>query len=350
MMKLRLLTTILVFVLLTVTRLHGQDQRPPAPELSQPLEADANAIFEKARAAKENVEAWNEQLKEGIEQISALSQQFEGAEFQLAPEKQSIDVYRQKILPAMLKGAEEILAQRKDFEHNFELYSRSIDFAVPALREASEVWHRYATEETEREFQEQYTEGARTIERWAEIFQTRQTRLNTTRHEIDDKVAYVERSALLLNRLDALLSLYPNEADASAQIEAYLVKLQTFQQQFRVLLKSFHDLGETFQERETGPQDSKTQPLSNRFGTIEVRKAITTLNSVGTISGKTVVTGQLPLREDQKQIVNAGQRLSVQRNGTSLGTITVTDATRTGFAAVAAGFEPQVGDVVVLPQ
>lgn len=217
--------------------------RPPSDK------PEASPIKE-AEAAQKVVQQKEAELLKVLKEISEATQGMQPGD--MTKERQALGGFK-KLIPLLKQRAAWLLGKQEEFARNMQLYQAALEKAPGAFLRAGEAYTKFAGEEEELFFKEQYLDMASRSKKLAGVMQTRAEAVKDAQAEVGQKLRFVERSVVFLNRLEEFLALYDPANDKSAEVDAYLKQLDAYITHFNQTIGAFRQLSDKIQNSTASP-------------------------------------------------------------------------------------------------
>jgi hypothetical protein len=204
---------------------------------------DQSAIKD-AEAAQKTVQEKEATLIKLLQEISEATKDVEPGNF--LKEKRALDSFR-KVIPLLKERATWLLDKQQEFGKHIQLYQAALEKMPRAFMRASEAYSKYAADEGDLFFKEQYLEMSARSKKLAATMEARAKQVSGAEAEVAQKLRFVERSVVFLNRLDEFLAIYNPASGRSADVDAYLRQLDSYITHFNETISSFRQLSEKIQ-------------------------------------------------------------------------------------------------------
>lgn len=192
--------------------------------------------------------------------LREISEATQGTQpWDVAKERQAIDGFK-KLIPLLKERSTWLLGKHEEFVKSMSLYQAALAKAPAAFLRASETYTKYAAEEDEIFFKEQYLDMATRSKKLAAVMDARANAVKDVQADVAQKLRFVERSVIFLNRLEEFLAIYDPANDKSAEVDAYLRQLDQYITHFNASITAFKQLSDKIQTTATSPGPSPRQP------------------------------------------------------------------------------------------
>jgi hypothetical protein len=234
-------------VVLAMARAQPAKEPPKYPSLQPELQTttppDPTAIPD-AEAAQKAVQQKETQLLKLLQEINDASRDMEPGN--VLQEARALDAFK-KLLPLLKERSTWLLNKQEEFFKAMQLYEAALEKTPAAFRRAAEVYARYAAEEEDLVLKEQYLEMSTRSKKLAAVMQERAKAAKGARAEVAQKLRFVEKSVVFLNRLEQFLAIYDPGAGKSAEVDAYLKQLDAYINHFHASIGAFKALSDKIQ-------------------------------------------------------------------------------------------------------
>jgi len=222
-------------------RVYGQ-LRSPAPKNLSPMRD--------AELAQKVVQEKEADVLKVLREISEATQGTQP--WDIAKERQALDGFK-KLIPLLKERATWLLTKHEEFGKNMNLYQAALAKAPAAFMRASDAYTKYAAEEDEIFFKEQYLDMATRSKKLAAVMEARANAIKEVQADVALKLRFVERSVVFLDRLEEFLAIYDPANDKSAEVDAYLKQLDAYITHFNQSITAFKQLSDKIQSSTTSP-------------------------------------------------------------------------------------------------
>jgi hypothetical protein len=146
-----------------------------------------------------------------------------------------------------------LLNKQEQFAKDMQLYEAALAKTPAAFRRAAEVYAQYAAAEDDLVFKEQYLEMSTRSKKLATVMEDRVKAAKGARVEVAQKLRFVEKSVVFLNRLEQFLAIYDPAVGRSAEVDSYLKQLDAYIDHFHASIGAFKALSDKIQSGATNP-------------------------------------------------------------------------------------------------
>jgi hypothetical protein len=201
---------------------------------------DADAAFRTAADKTKQINDWQSKVDEALREIT------EGlSKFELPPlerERIAAERYR-KLIPQLRAPGQWLLDNKKSFDAAFASLLKAIEDSLPALKAAGDRCRQTALEEKDPAIREQYEVMASEAGRLIQSYTAHLAALKHKQGVIDQQVVFVQKSVVLLDRIEIFLGCYP--PTTNAMVDVYLQQLSDYlarYQQAMQVLRNIRDI------------------------------------------------------------------------------------------------------------
>jgi hypothetical protein len=185
--------------------------------------------------------------------LREISEATQGSQpWDMVKERQALDGFK-KLIPLLKERSGWLLSKHEEFVKNMNLYQAALAKAPSTLLRSSEAYTKYAAEEDEIFFKEQYLDMAARSKKLAAVMEARANTIKEVQADVAQKLRFVERSVVFLNRLEEFLTIYDPANDKSAEVDAYLKQLDAYIVHFNKSITAFKQLSDKIQSSTTSP-------------------------------------------------------------------------------------------------
>jgi hypothetical protein len=250
-----LAAALIVAVIVAMSTSRGESPPPPKADEKVPRPGIIPLPPEKPERSMEDLNARAQiagrRVTDGANEVGKLLAEVQQHVSQMKPgdivvEKMAIDAFR-KLLPKMKAEARWLLDKRVELEANGERYVESLNSSSQAFLDLVPIWERFAQEEAEGGLRDNYIATAKNFKTLSEEMKRRRTAFEAGVSTIHEKLAFVERSHVFLDRLERALPILDQPASAGAEVQAYLTQVRKYLDSFEIAIKAFKDLSDNMQ-------------------------------------------------------------------------------------------------------
>lgn len=235
--------TALVVVGLTLTLAANAQVGREAQQVASGGKIDDKAIKE-AEQAQKAVQDREERLVAVLKEIEEAVRDMDPGNF--VKERRALDGFK-KVIPLLKERSAWLLDKQAEYSKNMEVYKAALEKTPAAFRRASDVYARFAAAEDDLFFKEQYIDMANRSQKLATAMEVRSKAVEVAQGEVAQKLRFVERSVVYLNRLEEFLAIYDPAAGKSAEVDSYLKQLDSYIGHFHQSINTFRQLSEKIQ-------------------------------------------------------------------------------------------------------
>jgi hypothetical protein len=219
------------------------------PSTTSSTQPDSTAIKE-AEHAQKAVSQKEEKLLKLLQEISEATRDVERGN--VLKEKTALDGFK-KVIPLLKERAAWLLDKQQEFGKTMQLYQAALEKMPDAFLRASDVYGQYAAKEADLFFKEQYLDMANRSKKLAKTMDARAKQVHGAQADVAQKLRFVERSVVFLNRLEEFLAIYDPAGGRSGEVDAYLKQLDAYIAHFHETIDSFKQLSEKIQSGTASP-------------------------------------------------------------------------------------------------
>lgn len=233
---------------------HAQVKQVPKPRARQtvapPNRSPDEGAIQEAEAAQKVVQQKEEQLLKVLQEISESTRDMEPGN--LLKEQRALDGFK-RLLPLLKERSTWLLNKQEDFSKHMALYQAALEKMPRAFLRAAEVYGKYAESEEDLFFKEQYLDMAQRSKKLAAAMEVRVKGMRNAQAEVAQKLRFVGKSVLFLNRLGEFLALYDPAAGRSSEVDSYLKQLDAYIAHFHQSIHAFQQLSDAIQNGTATP-------------------------------------------------------------------------------------------------
>lgn len=242
---------------------HAQDGKqrptpaaPPAPPqvASQAGGKPDPAAIKDAETAQKAVQQKETELLKVLQEITDATKDLQPGD--MLKEQMALDGFR-KLLPLLKERSAWLLGKQEEFAKNMALYQAALEKTPAAFRRAGAEYARFAAEEEDLFFKEQYLDMANRSKKLVAAMEGRAKAVKDAQAEVAQKLKFVEKSVVFLNRLEEFLAIYDPANGKSAEVDAYLKQLDGYISHFHQSIGAFKQLSDRIQNTPASPSPSQ---------------------------------------------------------------------------------------------
>lgn len=214
-----------------------------SPAVASAGKIDDKALKE-AELAQKAVQEREEKLIAVLKEIEEAVKDIEPGNF--TKERRALDGFK-KVIPLLKERSAWLIDHQQEFAKHMDLYKAALQKTPAAFRRASEVYARFAAQEGDLFFKEQYLDMANRSKKLATAMEARAKAVEGAQSEVAQKLKFVERSVVFLNRLEEFLAIYDPAGGKNAEVDQYIRGLDAYISQFHKSINAFRQLSDRIQ-------------------------------------------------------------------------------------------------------
>ena len=252
-----------VTMIVAISTTRGEPQPPMQPAKKATTSEVATVPAVKAAPTVDDLNARariaGRRVTDGANEVGKLLAEVQQHVSQMKPgdiamEKMAIDAFRQ-LLPKLKAEARWLLDKRVELEANGQRYVDSLNNSSQAFLDLVPIWEKFAQEEGEVALKDNYTATAKNFKSLSVEMNRRRTAFQAGASTIHEKLTFVDRSHVFLDRLERALPILDQPAAAGADVQAYLAQVRKYLDSFEIAIKSFKDLSDNMQRPSGKPSE-----------------------------------------------------------------------------------------------
>jgi hypothetical protein len=235
---------------------------PSTPAIPQASDNSDDGAIKEAESAQKVVQQKEEQLLKLLQEIAESTRDIEPGN--LPKEQKALEGFK-KLLPLLKERSAWLLNKQEDFSKNMQLYQAALEKTPRAFLRAAEVYGKFAADEDDLFFKEQYLDMAQRSKKLAAAMEVRAKGVKNVQVEVAQKLRFVEKSVVFLNRLGDFLAIYDPASGKSAEVDSYLKQLDAYIAHFYQSISAFKQLSDTIQNGTASPVPGSVERDASRL-------------------------------------------------------------------------------------
>lgn len=203
-------------------------------------------VIRTAEDVQKNLKKREEQLAKAFLELDALLKTMGPGN--IPKERKALDDYV-KIIQMLRQQATELIDKHSEFIKHYQLYRNTLEKTPEALNNAGQVYQKFADEEPSEFFKEQYLDNANKAKSIADVMAQRIKDLDNKDREVTEKIAFVQRSRVFLDRQEGFVRLVMAGGVEASKVEEYVQSLNKYIQQFEQNIRMFREITDKIQGR-----------------------------------------------------------------------------------------------------